>query len=98
VGEVIKCWDEGIKQLSKGTVATLTCTAGPYPVSSRVPVCVLKHTRARYRMHASTRARGQWKVKDRSHRPTFIAPIPLFDLVPPSSSSSSSSSPSPLLM
>ena len=28
VGEVIKCWDEGIKQLSKGAAATLTCTAG----------------------------------------------------------------------
>mmetsp|Transcript_67106 Transcript_67106/g.98192 ORF Transcript_67106/g.98192 Transcript_67106/m.98192 type:complete len:128 (-) Transcript_67106:202-585(-) len=27
VGEVIKCWDEGIIQLSKGTSATLTCSA-----------------------------------------------------------------------
>ena len=77
---MIKCWDEGIKQLSKGTVATLTCTAGPYSVSARVLVCILKHTRARYRMHASTRAREQWKVKDRCHRPTFIAPIPLLIL------------------
>mmetsp|Transcript_67931 Transcript_67931/g.162213 ORF Transcript_67931/g.162213 Transcript_67931/m.162213 type:complete len:130 (-) Transcript_67931:176-565(-) len=27
VGEVIKCWDEGIAQLSKGQVAVLSCTS-----------------------------------------------------------------------
>jgi len=26
-GEVIKCWDEGVKQMSKGQSATLSCTA-----------------------------------------------------------------------
>ena len=26
VGEVIRCWDDGIRQLSKGTQATLTCS------------------------------------------------------------------------
>ena len=26
VGEVIKCWDEGVAKMSKGQIATLTCT------------------------------------------------------------------------